>query len=145
MSFTIGVLKKFTNFTREDICWGLFLIKLQAFSPATLWTRDSNTGVFFVKFANFLRTPSFTKHLRWFLLVMIFTFTQWDSAALRIDISIKLLNKLEGKFMKTLSKRYWDSFNFVFLYHVLHWFTFLIHKNFNTSINLFHKSIFINF
>ena len=39
-----GVLK---NFARgQHLCWSLFVIKLQAFSPATLLKRDSNTGVF---------------------------------------------------------------------------------------------------
>ena len=39
-------LKNFTIFTGKHLCWGLFLIKLQAFSPATFSKRDSNTGVF---------------------------------------------------------------------------------------------------
>ena len=39
------------------LCWCLFLIKFQVFRPATLLKRDSNTGVFQVKFAKFLRTP----------------------------------------------------------------------------------------
>ena len=33
-------------FWRILLCWGLFLIKLQAFRPVTLLKRDSNTGVF---------------------------------------------------------------------------------------------------
>ena len=46
-----------TNFTGKDLCWSLFLIKLQAFKPAYLLKRDSNTGVFLVNIAKFLRTP----------------------------------------------------------------------------------------
>ena len=41
-----AVLKNFAIFTGKQLCWILFLIKLQAFSPASLLKRDSNTGVF---------------------------------------------------------------------------------------------------
>ena len=40
------VLKKFVNFTGKNLCWSLFLIKLQTWGPATLLKRDSNTDVF---------------------------------------------------------------------------------------------------
>ena len=36
----------FVIFTGEHLCWSLFLIKLQAFSPVFLLKRDSNTGAF---------------------------------------------------------------------------------------------------
>ena len=42
----IGVLKNFANFTLKYLRWSLFLIKLQAFKRATLFKRDSSTGVF---------------------------------------------------------------------------------------------------
>ena len=38
-------ITNFAIFTRKHLCWGLFLIKLQAFRPATFLKRDSNTGV----------------------------------------------------------------------------------------------------
>ena len=41
-----GVLKNFANFTEKRLCWSFLLIKLQAFKPAYLLKRDSNTGVF---------------------------------------------------------------------------------------------------
>ena len=41
-----GVLNFFANFTGKHLCWSLFLIKLQAFSPVHLLKRDSNEGVF---------------------------------------------------------------------------------------------------
>ena len=34
------------NFPGKHMCWSFFLIKLQAFRPATLLQRDSNLGVF---------------------------------------------------------------------------------------------------
>ena len=45
MFFKIGFLKNFANFKR-NFDWILFLEKLQAFRPATLLEKDSNTGVF---------------------------------------------------------------------------------------------------
>ena len=33
-------------FTRKHLFWSHFLIKVQTFTPATLYKRDSNTGVF---------------------------------------------------------------------------------------------------
>ena len=40
-----SILKNFSNFSGKHLCWSLVLIKLQAFRPATLLKRDSNTGV----------------------------------------------------------------------------------------------------
>ena len=41
-----GVIKKFANFTRKHLCWNHFSVKLQAFSTATIFKKDTNTGVF---------------------------------------------------------------------------------------------------
>ena len=41
-----GVPKSFASFTEKHLCWSLFLIKLQAYRPATLLKRDSKIGVF---------------------------------------------------------------------------------------------------
>ena len=38
--------KNFTISTGRQLCWSLFLIKLQSFNPASLLKRDSNAGVF---------------------------------------------------------------------------------------------------
>ena len=46
-----AVLRNFANFTRKYLCWGLFLIKLQAN------TGEAPTQAFPVKFAKYLRTP----------------------------------------------------------------------------------------
>ena len=45
MFFEISSLKNFAIFTGIYLCWGLFLIKLQAFRPSTFLKRNSNTGV----------------------------------------------------------------------------------------------------
>ena len=44
-----GVLRNFTNFKGKHLCWSLFLVKLQAFWPATLLIRDSSTSVWIFK------------------------------------------------------------------------------------------------
>ena len=41
MYFRIGALKDFAMFTEKYLCWGLFLINIQAWRPATLLRRDS--------------------------------------------------------------------------------------------------------
>ena len=41
-----AILKYFAIFTEKHLCWSLFIIKLQAFRPATLLKSDSSTGVF---------------------------------------------------------------------------------------------------
>ena len=67
MSFKVGVLKNFANFTGKHLCWRLFLIKLQAFRPATLLKRDSNTGVF-QKICKIFKNIFFTEYFRGLLL-----------------------------------------------------------------------------
>ena len=41
-----GVHRNFVSFTGKHLCWSLFLIDLQAFRPAALLKRNSNTDVF---------------------------------------------------------------------------------------------------
>ena len=41
-----AVLKNLAILIEKYLCWSLFLINLQAYKPATLLQRDSNTGVF---------------------------------------------------------------------------------------------------
>ena len=63
MFFKIGALKNFAYFIGKHQCWSIFLIKLQAWRPATLLKRDSNTGVFLCGIGDifqnifFYRTP----------------------------------------------------------------------------------------
>ena len=45
MFFKIAILKNLTIFIRKDFCWTLFLIKLQAWRPALLLKRDTNTDI----------------------------------------------------------------------------------------------------
>ena len=48
-----GVLKYFAVITEKHLFWGLFLIKLQTFSPASLLKRNSNTAAFLWILRNF--------------------------------------------------------------------------------------------
>ena len=50
------VIRSFAMFKGKHLFRSLFLIKLQAFRPATLLKRDFNTGVFPVNIAKFLKT-----------------------------------------------------------------------------------------
>ena len=63
MFFKIGVLRNFAIFTGKQLCWSLFLIKLQTFIKKRLQHR-----CFPVNIAKFLRTLFFIAHLRWLLL-----------------------------------------------------------------------------
>ena len=58
-----AVLKNFAIFTGIHLCWSLFLIKLQAFRPATLLKRDS-TQVFFFEYCEIFKNTCFEKYLR---------------------------------------------------------------------------------
>ena len=53
MFFKIGVLKNFASFIGKYQCTSIFLIKLQAWTPAALLKRESNTGVFLWHLWNF--------------------------------------------------------------------------------------------
>ena len=46
MFFKIGVLKNVAIFEGKHLCWNFLLIRPQAWRPANLLKRDSNTGVF---------------------------------------------------------------------------------------------------
>ena len=59
------------QYSQENTCWTLFLVKLQAFRPANLLKSGSNTGLFSVNVANFSRTAFSIAHLRWLLLFLL--------------------------------------------------------------------------
>ena len=41
------------SFFRKHLCWSLFLTKMQAYRPANLLKRNSNTGLFLAVIRNF--------------------------------------------------------------------------------------------
>ena len=66
--WTKGFLKNFAKFKGKHLCWSLFLIKLQAIRPPTLFKRDSNTGAFLWNLQIFKNTY-FKEHLRRLILM----------------------------------------------------------------------------
>ena len=58
-----SVLKNFANFTGKNLCWCLFLMKLQVLSPATL-LKETPTQVFFCELWEIFKKNFFTEHLR---------------------------------------------------------------------------------
>ena len=57
------VLKIFADFTGKQLYWNLFLIMLQAWRPANLLWRDSNTG-FPCEICEIFKRTCFEEHLR---------------------------------------------------------------------------------
>ena len=64
--FKISALKNFAIFIKKHLCWGLLLIKLQAWRPATLL----KTHMFSCEI-NFLRTAFSIEQLWWLLLWLL--------------------------------------------------------------------------
>ena len=59
--------RKFRDIHRKNLCWSLFLVKLQTFRPSTLVRRDFNIGIFLWVLRNFcgyFRNTQFEKVLR---------------------------------------------------------------------------------
>ena len=62
------VLKNLAKFTGKITVPEAFFNKAESLQPATLLKRRLWYKCFLLNFAKFLRTPFFTKHLRWLLL-----------------------------------------------------------------------------
>ena len=56
MLVKIVVLKNFASFIGKQLCWSLFLIKMQV-QVCKFIKKDTNTFVFMWNVENFLRTP----------------------------------------------------------------------------------------
>ena len=67
---TKGVLKNFAKFIRKHLCQSLFFNKVADLRPATLFKKRLWHRHFPVDFGKFLRTPIFTEHLQWLLLIL---------------------------------------------------------------------------
>ena len=63
-SVTKGDLRNFAKFTGKHLCQSLFFNKVAALRSATLLKKGLWHRCFPVKFANILRTPFVTQHLR---------------------------------------------------------------------------------
>ena len=70
MLFKISSIKNFAIFTGKHLCWGLFLIKLQAYRPTIFLKRDSNTGVS-CGYCELCKNSFFVENLRWLLVTVL--------------------------------------------------------------------------
>ena len=64
-----GVLRNFVKFAGKHLCQSLFLNKVAALRPATLFQKRLWHRCFPVNFTKFLRTSFLKEHLWWLLLV----------------------------------------------------------------------------
>ena len=64
------VLKNFAKFTGKDLCQRLFFNKVANIRPAILLRKSLWHRYFRVNFAEFVRAPFLTEHLRWLLLTL---------------------------------------------------------------------------
>ena len=67
MFLKIGVLKNFTNLTGKQLCWSLFLIKSQAWSPAILLI-ETPTEMFSSVYCEIFKNSFFIEQCLWLLL-----------------------------------------------------------------------------
>ena len=67
MFLKIGVLKNFTNLTGKQLCWSLFLIKSQAWSPAILLI-ETPTEMFSSVYCEIFKNSFFIEQSLWLLL-----------------------------------------------------------------------------
>ena len=65
------VLRNFAKFTGKHLCHSLFFNKFAGLRPTTLLKKRLWHRRFPLKFAKFLRSPFFTEHLWWLLLVFL--------------------------------------------------------------------------
>ena len=68
--FEIGSLNIFAIFRGNQLCWGLFLIKLQALGTATFLKRNYNTGVS-CGYWKIFKNSFFIQLFLWLLLVVL--------------------------------------------------------------------------
>ena len=65
-----SVLRNFRKITGKHLCQSLFFNKVAGLRPATLLKKRLWRRCFPVNFEKFLKTPFFTEHLQWLLLLL---------------------------------------------------------------------------
>ena len=96
-----GVLRNFAKFTEKHVWQSLFFNKVAALSPETLLTKRPWHRWFPGYFAKFLRTPSFTEHLLWLLLLIVLQFLSAQSILVRKGLKSCIRNHLPYCSFKT--------------------------------------------
>ena len=99
------VYNNFTNFTGKHLCWSLFLIKLLAFRPGTLF-KETPTPVFSSEICKIFKNTYFEEHLRttasvfskfWENELTQVTAQEWNFA---VRISVVVLNSIHKHIWK---------------------------------------------
>ena len=103
MFFELSRIKNFAIFTGKHLCSGLFLIKLQAFRPATFLKRDSNTGVS-CGYCEIFKNSFFRENLRWLLLTVLPQYSEVSQGVSYLISRLHVLSNLIKNLRKTLHK-----------------------------------------
>ena len=106
-------------FTGKHLCWGFFLIKLQAFRPATFSKRDSNIAVS-CGYCEIFKNSFFTEHLWWLFLKVLphYSKISWGACSLIsrihvLSILIKNVHKTLHKWFLTVTWQYGSFFAWI--------------------------------
>ena len=104
--------KNFPNFTGEHLCWSLFK-KVAGLKLCNIVKTRLQHRCFPVKFAKSLRTPLFTEHLWWRLLVIISLTPDslaWVNRRFRLNVSLLkqpiIYSFIDDKNIETLIKKF---------------------------------------
>ena len=104
--------KNFPNFTGEHLCWSLFK-KVAGLKLCNIVKKRLQHRCFPVKFAKSLRTPLFTEHLLWRLLVIISLTPDslaWVNRRFRLNVSLLkqpiIYSFIDDKNIETLIKKF---------------------------------------
>ena len=97
-------LKYFAIFTRKHLCWGLFLVKLQAFKPAKFLKREFKKGVSCV-YCEIFKSSFFIEHLRWLLLTVLPQYSKGSWGVCSLVLRVHVLSVL----IKTYTKRWTNT------------------------------------
>ena len=103
MFFKIVSLKNLAIVTGKHLCWGLFLIKLQAFRPETLFKKDSNTGVS-CQYCKIFKSSNLIKQLWWLLLTVLPQYRNISWGVCSLVSCLHVLSILIKTLHKTLHK-----------------------------------------
>ena len=102
MFFIIGISQKFRS-GKTPVLESLFLIKLHDWRSASLWKRDSNTGIFLWILQKFLTTAFFIDHFQYLLLQFDKVNCCWSSADLLFLIKNTMWDSFYQKGLQILS------------------------------------------
>ena len=105
--------ESFVKFTTKHLCWSVFFDKVAGLKSLTLLEKRLQHRCFPVNFAKFLRTPFFTEHLQWLLLIIasVIHSCRWSSIELHTDWTFHVIfNKERGC---TFMFNWFINFNYV--------------------------------